>query len=181
MLKGGFMYYNRILRVWTLDAFDCFLLSAIIGNLVASYLKNYLSEKKAMKRLKNSLIKKSKLDRPILNSKKARIKKIYKVAFNIHGGQFEEFQADNEFSNEVLKLANEVKGFVERLVSFLKERELKGVARIFFKNGRLLLELILYTCKIDITYALLNEGLSTQVIIIISTAGGAASFTIYWF
>ena len=107
------MYYNRILRVWTLDPLDYFLLSALIGSLVASYLKNSLSEKKAMERLKNSIIKKSKLDRPILNSKEARIKKIYKVAFNVHGGQFEEFQVYHEFSNEVLKLAQEIKGFVE--------------------------------------------------------------------
>ena len=54
------MYYNKILPVWVVDPFDYFLLSAIIGSLVASYLKNYLSEKKAMERLKNSIIKKSK-------------------------------------------------------------------------------------------------------------------------
>jgi hypothetical protein len=78
-------------------------------------------------------------------------------------------------------LAQEIKGLVERLARFLKERELKGVARIFFKNGRLLLELILYKCRIDITYSLLTEGLSTQVIVITATAGGAAGFTLSWF
>jgi len=175
------MYYNRILRVWTLDLFDYFLLSAIIGNLVALFLKNYLSEKRAMERLKNSIIKKSKSDRPISISKEARIKKIYKVAFSTHGGQFEQFQADPEFSNEVLKVAQGIKGFVERLATFLKERELKGVARIFFKSGRVLLVLILNKCKIDITYVLLTGELSTQVIIITSTAGGAAGFTLSWF
>lgn len=55
------MYYNRILRVWMVDPLDYFLLSAIIGSLVASRLKAYLSEKKAMERLKNSIINKSKL------------------------------------------------------------------------------------------------------------------------
>lgn len=134
-----------------------------------------------MERLKDSIIKKSKLDRLIFNSKETRTKKIFKVAFNIHGGQLEKFQADHEFSNEVFKLAQQIKAFVERLASFLKERELNGVARIFFKNGRLLLELILYRCKIAITYALLTEGLSTQVIIITATAGGAAGFTLSWF
>jgi hypothetical protein len=181
------MYYNRILRVWVVDPLDYFLLSAIIGSIVASRLKDYLSEKKAMERLKNSIIKKSKLviksDTPIStpNSKEIRIKKIYKLALENRGGQFENFQADHEFSNEVFNLAQEIKGFVERLASFLKERELKGVARIFFKNGRLLLELILYKCRIDITYSLLTEGLSTQVIVITATAGGAAGFTLSWF
>ena len=179
------MYYNRILRVWVVDPLDYFLLSAIIGSLAASRLKDYLSEKKAMERLKNSIIKKSKLvrqsDRPIFNSKETRIKKIYKVALENRGGEFENFQADHEFSNEVFKLAEEIKGLVERLARFLKERELKGVARIFFKNGRLLLELILYKCSIDISYSVLTEGLSIQVIVITATAGGAAGFTLSWF
>ena len=178
------MYYNRILRVWVMDPLDYFLLSAIIGSIIASRLKYYLSEKKAMERLKNSIIKKSKLviksDRPIFNSKETRIKKIYQVALQNRGGQFENLQADHEFSNEVFKLAQEIKGLVERLARFLKERELKGVAKILFKNGRLLLELLLYKCRIDITYSLLNEGLSTQVIVITATAGGAAGFTLSW-
>ena len=179
------MYYNKILRVWVLDPVDYFLLSAILGSILASHLKHYLSEKKAMERLKNSIIKKSTLvrqsHRSISNSKKIKIKKIYRVALENRGGQFEEFQADHEFSNEVFKLAHEIKGLVERLARFLKERELKGVARIFFKNGRLLLELILHKCKIDITYAFLTEGLSTQVIVITTTVGGAAGFTLSWF
>ena len=179
------MYYNRILRVWVVDPLDYFLLSAILGSILASCLKEYLSEKKAMERLKKSIIKKSKSiiksDRPIPNSKEKRIKKIYKLALENRGGQFEDFQIESEFENEVFNLAQEIKGLVERLAGFLKERELKGVARIFFKNGRLLLELILYKCKIDISYSLLNERLSTQVIVITTTAGGAAGFTLSWF
>jgi hypothetical protein len=179
------MYYNRILRVWVVDPLDCFLLSAIIGSILAVYLKDYLSEKKAMERLKNSIIDKSviKSDIPIPtpNSKEIKIKKIYNFALENRGGQFENFQADHEFSNEVFKLAQQIKRLVERLASFLKERELKGVAGIFFKNGRLVLELILYKCRIDITYSLLTEGLSTQVIVITATAGGAAGFTLSWF
>ena len=189
------MYYNRILRVWVVDPLDYFLLSAILGSILASCLKDYLSEKKAMERLKNSIIKKSKLsklviksNRPVSNSKEIRIKKIFKVALETHGGELEDFQdmlenlqAEYEFPNEAFKLAQEIKGLVGRLAIFLKERELKGVARIFFKNGRLLLELILYKCRIDITYSLLTEGLSTQVIVITATAGGTAGFTLSWF
>jgi hypothetical protein len=180
-----FMYYNKILRVWVVDPLDYFLLSAIIGSILASCLKDYLSEKKAMERLKNSIIKKSKSiinsDRSNPNSKEIKIKKIYKLALENRGGQFENFQADHEVSNEVWKLAQEIKGLLERLASFLKERELKGIARILFKNGRLILELILYKCRIDITYSLLNEGLNTQVIVITTTVGGAAGFTLSWF
>ena len=179
------MYYNRILRVWVMDPLDYFLLSAILGSIAASRLKDYLSEKKAMERLKNSIIKKSELviksDSPIPNSITMKAKKIFKFALGNRGGQFEKFQADHEFSNEVFKLAHEIKAFIERLASFLKERELKGLARIFFKNGRLVLELILYKCRIDITYSLLTEEFSTQVIVITATAGGAAGFTLSWF
>lgn len=179
------MYYNRILRVWVVDPVDYFLLSALIGSLAASRLKDYLSQTKSMSRLKNSIIKKSKKfiphsDSSIFNSKETKIKKIYKVALESRGGQFENFQEDPEFSNEAFKLAQEIKGLVERLAHFLKERELKGFARIFFQNGRLLLELILYKCRIDITYSLLTEGLSTQVIGITATAGGALGFTLSW-
>ena len=160
------MYYNRLLRVWVLDQLDYFLISALIGSLAASYLKNYLSEKAAMERLKNSIINKSKLatkaNTPILSSKEAKIEKIYRFALNNRGGQFEEFQADHDFSNEAFNLAQEIKG----LAMFLKQRELKGIAKIFFKSGRLILELILFKCHINITYSLLTEGVSTQVIVL---------------
>ena len=179
-----FMYYNRILRVWVIDPLDYFLLSAIIGSILASCLKDYLSEKRAIERLRDSIIEQSKpvikSDRSIPTSKEITIKKIYKLALENRGGQqFEKFKAD--VANETWRLADDIKVLVERLARFLKERELKGVAKIFFKNGRLLLELILYTCRIDITYSLLTEGLSTQVIVITATAGGTAGFIISWF
>ena len=57
------MYYDRIFRVWVIDTINYFLLSTILGSIVTSRLKNYLSETKAMEQLKNSLIEKSKLVR----------------------------------------------------------------------------------------------------------------------
>ena len=82
-----------------------------------------------MKRLKNSIINESELviksERPTPNSRKIRIKKIYKFALDNRGGQFEDFQINHEFSNEIFKLAQEIKRLVERLARFLKERELK--------------------------------------------------------
>lgn len=180
------MYYNKILRIWVVDQFDYFLLSVILGNIIGSSLKNHLSETKAMERLKNSIIKKSqvliKSDRPIPNLKQRKIQKIYKFALGNRGGQqFENFQIDHEFSNESFKLAQEIKGLVERLASFLKERELKGIAKIFFKNGRLFLDLILYNCQIGITYSELTGQLNTQVIVITATVGGATGFMVAWF
>jgi hypothetical protein len=164
---------NRILKVWVVDPLDYFLLSAIIGSITASCLKDYLSEKKAMKRLKRSIIKKSKslieLNNFIPNSKQRKIKRIYEVALSSRGGQFENFQLGSKISEEAFMLAQHIKTFVERLAVYLKKQELKGVAKIFFKNGRILLELLLYRCKIDLTYVLLNEGLerlNSQIIVI---------------
>lgn len=65
------------------------------------------------------------------------------------------------------------------LLSFLKE--LKGLANIFIKNGKLILELLLYSFNIDITYAVISEGISTQVIVITTTTGGAVGFVASWF
>lgn len=79
-----------------------------------------------------------------------------------------------------LRFAEKIQVFVERLAAFRKEKELKGVAKIFFKNGCLLLKLILYKCKVDITYGLIQQGMSTQVIVITSTVGGATGFVLAW-
>jgi hypothetical protein len=110
------MCYNRILRVWVIDPLDYFLISAIIGSILASHLKNYLSEKSSMERLKKSIINKSnclprKTNIPILSTKHARPKKIYNFA--LRGGQFDppvdELQAAHEFSNEIFNLAQQIK------------------------------------------------------------------------
>ena len=89
------MYCNRILRVWLIDPFDYFFLTGILRSIVASRLKDYLSEKKAMERLKNSIIKKLKLlhqsDRSISNFMKIKLNKIYKFVLRNRGGQFEKF------------------------------------------------------------------------------------------
>lgn len=46
------MYYNKIYRIWMIDSTDIFLLSIMVGSFAASYLKDSLSEKKSMKRLR---------------------------------------------------------------------------------------------------------------------------------
>lgn len=179
------MFYNRILRVWVVDQLDVFLISLVIGISTASYLKDYLSETKSMQRLKNSMIKKSKSisesKRTISNFKRRRIKKISRFALDNRGGQFENLQLDPKVSDEVFKLALKIKELTERLACFLKQRELQGVAKFFFRNGRLILELVLYKSNITITYAsLLAEGLSAQTIVITATTGGATGFVLGW-
>lgn len=176
------MYYNRILRIWVVDPLDWFLISLLMGSLAASGLKDYLSEKEARKRLVKSIIKQSRLVRsktPISSSKEAKKKQIYRFALTNRGGQMS--NSDVEMSNELYKLAQEIRNIVERLAQFLKEKELKGAVGIMFKGGRLILELILYRCNISIDYVNIYEGVSTQVIVFTLTAGGAAGFTIAWF
>jgi phosphate/sulfate permease len=112
------MCYNRILRVWVIDPLDYFLISAIIGSILASHLKNYLSEKSSMERLKKSIINKSnslpsKTKIPIWSPTEAKLKRIYRVALGSRGGQFDppvdELQAAHEFSNEIFNLAQQIK------------------------------------------------------------------------
>jgi hypothetical protein len=184
------VYYNRILGIWILDAVDYFLISAIIGSLLATYLKDYLSEKASMERLKKSIIAKSNLatraNKPILKSKKTQIKTIYKFALNNRGGQFPpEFPDYYDFENvksqnELFRLAHKIKGLVEILAAYLKRNQSKGLLKIFFKQGQLILELLLYKCKIDISYGILTEGLNTHVIVYTLTTGGVVGFTVAW-
>jgi hypothetical protein len=137
-----------------------------------------------MERLKSSIINKSGLVRSeitTLSTREAKIKQIYRFALDNRGGQFQEFQADYELSNEVFNLAQNIKGLVERLAVFLKRKELRGIAKIFFKNARLILELILYKCNISISYAIMNEGLNAQIVVITTSVGGAAGFAFSWF
>jgi hypothetical protein len=137
-----------------------------------------------MERLKSSIINKSGLVRSeitTLSTREAKIKQIYRFALDNRGGQFQEFQADYELSNEVFNLAQNIKGLVERLAIFLKRKELRGIAKIFFKNGRLILELILYKCNISISYAIINEGLNAQIVVITTSVGGAVGFAFSWF
>ena len=161
----------------------------MLSNIFGSYLKDYMSERKAVSQLRKCIIKKSrsviKSGRsnltPITNFKKLNLNPIYKLILKNRGGQLENFRVDHEFANEMYKLALDVKTIIEQLASFLKEKELKeGIATIFFKNGRLVLDLILYGCKINLTYLLVNEGLSTKVIVVTSTIGGITGFIVSW-
>ena len=184
------MYYNKVLKIWVIDQVDYFLISAIIGSLTARYLKDYLSEKSSMERLKKSLIKKSEFRDPNslrrLVSKKSKNQAIYRFALINRGGQNFEY---SDFEQKLFKvsynLADQIRKVVEKLAAYLKQQELKGVLNIFFKNGRLLLELILVNCNINLTYTFFlvsPEGqLTAQAIAITAASGGTTGFLLSWY
>ena len=99
------MYYNRILRIWVINPLDYFLISALIGSLVASHLKRYLSEKAAMERLKKSIINKSGLvpsEVPILKSKEAKIKRVYRFVLENRGDNLRSLKPITNFQGKLL-------------------------------------------------------------------------------
>ena len=170
------VYYNKILRIWVIDTIDYFLISAIIASILTSKLKNYLSEEESMERLKNSIIKKSTKIQPKLtsfNSKKSKIKRIYKLALNNRGGEV----------NIEYELATKIKNIVVQLVTFLKRRELKGFLKIIFCQGRIVMDFILRLCNIQLNYyySYMSEEITPKVIVIALTTGGTTGFIISWF
>ena len=174
------MYYHKILKKWIIDPLDIFLLSSLFGCLLASYLKNYLSEEEREKRLKRSIIKKSELTNQRKSSLKKlkKIMRIYKVALNTRGGVD---ILKEKLAAETYQIATEIRNIVERLVIFLKKNELHGVAKIFFKAGRLMIELILTNvCNIGINYQVFGNGPSTQIIIFTTVAGATSGFIMSW-
>lgn len=164
-----------------MDPTDIFLLSSILGYLLASRLKKYLSEEEAMKRLKSAIIKKSELtaeEKPVL-SKKEKSKKIYKFVLTPRGG-FEIIK--DKFSTETYELACEIRNIIEQLTEFLIKKELQGVAKIFFKGGRLTIGLLLAVfCNIDIDYHIFGADPNVQVIIMTTALGTTTGFFMPWF
>lgn len=86
------VYYNFFQRKLIIDRSDCFLASMIAAIWLTNYMKNYLSEKQKMERLKQDLICKSKLIEPDFeaispSSSSTRIKKV--INFALRGGDEE--------------------------------------------------------------------------------------------
>lgn len=69
----------------------------------------------------------------------------------------------------------------DRPISNSNEIRIKRIYKFALENGKLLLELILYKCRIDISYWLLTEVVNPQVILRTVIAGGIAGFTTSWF
>ena len=165
------MYYNKFVGRLILDAFDYFLISSFIASILALYLKDYLSEKASMARLKNDIIKKSRLIEPSKSSsKKSKIQKIYRFALDNRGGDDYKYQ-----------LADKIKDLVIKLAVFLKEKELRAkVLKLIFTQGRLVLQLVLSICKINLQYVVVDQ-VSPQVVVIACCTGGTTGFVCSWF
>lgn len=173
-------YYNKLTNVVVFDIVDYFLISAMVGAYIAPRCKEYLSEKAATERLKNSLISKSRLLPPSKKQlAKQRILKIYRFAVSTRGGQLDDL-FKNADPTKTFQLAQQIEKFVSSLAAYLKQKEMRGILKIFFKNGRLVLQLILSTCNINLSCLSLGEGLNTQVIVMTTVAGGSMGFTVAW-
>lgn len=127
-----------------------------------------------MKRLKRSIL--AELYEPNFTINK-KVKRVYKLSMSNRGGDIVDFP----LSEESFKLAEKIKTVVEELTAFLKKDELKGTLGIFFKNGRIILYLILKTYRIRINYISLVQELSLEVIVLIITLGDATSLTLFWY
>jgi len=175
------IYYNRFYGIVVFDICDYFIISAMAGASLAPYLKEYLSEKAATERLKKSIISKSRLLPPSKKQlQKENALKIYRFAISTRGGQLDKYHALFKQPDPAFKLAQQIQKFVRHLAAYLKRKEMRGILKIFFKQGRLVLQLILSQYNINLSYLSLGEGLNTQVIVITSLVGGTAGFTVAW-
>jgi hypothetical protein len=176
------MYYNRFCHKLVLDGLDYFLISSFITSHLARYLKDYLTEKASMARLKSSVIKKARLRDPeplklpqTLSSKELRIRKVYMVALDLRGG------INYDYDNYEYQLASKVKDLIMRLAVFLKRTELRGkLLKFIFGHARLALQLILSVYKIDLQFIVL-DATSLKVVVIACCTGGATGFVVSWF
>ena len=179
------MYYNRITGKLVLDSFDLWLISFFITSQIVSHFKESLSEKAKMKRLKDDIIKKSRVIdtssfRNYSNYTDKRIKKIYNFALKPRGGQIEDIKLAQQFAQES-KLAQQIKKMIHRTVIFLMTKE--NNARVFkrlFTVARLALQFVLIRCNIQIQY-LVIDGITQQVAIISMCSGGTLGFIYGWF
>ena len=178
------LFYNRITKSFIVDPVDYFLLSALITNVVFSYIKSYFEEDKIRKRLRDSVISKSKKISPSKNVShfnRDRTKKIFKFAVSsTRGGDLQKLELNDKIYKKMFLMAQKIQKIIEELAIFLKKRELKGTARIFFKSGRMLLELILHGCRIRVSYMLLDPKINNSVIIVSTTLGMGTGYILSW-
>lgn len=121
---------------------------------------------------------------PSLKSKNSKIKRISKFALNNRGGDdydpFDEFMRMKEYeletNNQMSKIATKIKQQIEILLSFMKKQELKGILRTLLCNGRLVFELIVTQCQINLDYAITYEALESQVVVITSVVTSTSGF-----
>jgi len=185
-MRITFMYYNRILGRIIFDALDVYLISAFMGSLLASYVKNNLSEdgeKAKMERLRQDLISKSRVLEPGSKSSKPRrvlpskpseitkIQQIYRFALDLRGGGIED--TSFEFSQKMINLCI-------RIAYFLQKYESKNkVIHLFFVGSKIFLQFLLSNYGIFLTYSI--DPISRKVMIGVMMTGSATGFALSWF
>lgn len=80
-----------------------------------------------------------------------------------------------------LKYALQIEKFVEIFATILKKRELKGVGKFFFKNGRLVFEFWIEQFGIHMIYVFIENGISKQVTGIATDSGAIFDFNASYF
>lgn len=113
------MYFDKIALVWIIGLFDIFMLSLFSGSMINYFLQKYLdqknSEETAIKLLKKSIIKKSKLT---TNSDLKRVEKIYTVA--LRGGQLEDL--NKRLIDKICFFVEQIRKIIEKLACYLKKK-----------------------------------------------------------
>lgn len=140
-----------------------------------------------MKRLKDSLIKQSRLiDQPQFQSRNSRssrnkkIQKIYKFALNPRGGQIEDINLAAEFSKE-FKLAQKIKQIIERTIIFIKTKENNTkLTKFIFIALRSGIEFVLIQCNINLQ-CIITDELKPEIVILALSTGGTFGFIHGWF
>jgi len=143
---------------------------------IKKYAVDDVSEKVSMARLKNAIIKKSRLVKPskIKNffAKEKEIKKIYENFITTSGGKL-----DYKYA-----LAEKIKDVVIDLLVLLKKKEIRSkVLKILFIKARLILELVLRIAKINPQYILIDGGVNHQIVVITCFTSGTVGFVCSWF
>jgi hypothetical protein len=160
---------------FVLDAFDYYMLSALVVSYRVTRLNDRFSEKAKMKRLREDLISKSRLiesssSRPGIVPKLTKIQKIYKVALDTRGGSNQELGYE---------FATKIQEFFLKLAAFLQDRKNQIILHYILSGARLVLRLMLSMYGIQLHY-LVADPVSQQRIITAIVAGSTTGFVLSW-
>lgn len=166
------MYYNYLLKKFIFDAFDYYLLSALIVSYLMPRFNQHFSERAKMERLKTDLISQSRLiepstSKPGLFPKTNQIRTVYKVTLDTRGGQLE------------YRLASKIQTIITGLFALLQDKKNRKLLNFILSGARFVLTLILSMHGIDLQYVMIDP-VSKQVIIIAMASGGATGYVLSW-
>ena len=189
------MYYHHLKKVWVLDVIDLFVLSFAISSFIGSKVRKVLNdrEQEAEKRLRDNIIKESRLLTPSVETKnpdmqatliESKIQKIYKLALQSRGGadRFEELENAKDL------MADFFKRVTIKVVAFLHTNEARLqdkkqfrdlVLRIIVSQSRFAIEMLLRYCGINLSYVWLPEW-DEYIVLAALASGSSFGFTAGW-